>query len=67
VHIHDILSPVSLVEFSESFRAGDIRTVLCTPLLREGVAIGAIHVRRPEVRPFTDKQIALLKTFGDQR
>ncbi|MBI2365652.1 MAG: GAF domain-containing protein, partial [Deltaproteobacteria bacterium] len=66
VHIHDILSPESLVEFSESFRAGDIRTVLSTPLLREGVAIGAIHVRRPEVRPFTDKQIALLKTFADQ-
>ena len=66
VHIHDILSPESLAEFSESFRAGDIRTVLSTPLLREGVAIGAIHVRRPEVRPFTDKQIALLKTFADQ-
>jgi GAF domain-containing protein len=35
-------------------------------LLREGIAIGAIHVRRPEVRPFTQKQIALLKTFADQ-
>ena len=28
-----------------------------TPLLREGVAIGAIRIRRTEVRPFTDKQI----------
>ena len=66
VHIHDLLSPESLVEFSEAFRSGDIRTLLVTPLLREGVAIGAIHVRRPEVRPFTDKQIALFKTFADQ-
>jgi len=42
------------------------RTILATPLLREGVAIGALVIRRPEVRPFTDKQIALLRTFADQ-
>jgi two-component system, NtrC family, sensor kinase len=42
------------------------RTILATPLLREEVAIGAIVIRRTEVRPFTDNQIALLKTFADQ-
>ena len=43
-----------------------VRTVLAVPLLREDVAIGVIHFRRSEVRPFSDKQIALLKTFADQ-
>ena len=42
------------------------RTVLATPLLREGVAIGGIVIRRTEVRPFTDKQIKLLETFATQ-
>ena len=35
------------------------------PLVYEGVAIGAIAVRRMEVSPFTDKQ-GFLKTFADQ-
>src|SRR6266542_3685180 len=43
-----------------------IRTALAIPLLREGVPVGAIMIRRTEVRQFTDKQIALLKTFADQ-
>src|SRR5205809_5176465 len=66
VHVYDIMCPDSLAEFPEAFRSGGVRTVLVTPLLREGLVIGAIHIRRTDVRPFMEKQIALLKTFADQ-
>src|SRR5206468_12479568 len=66
VHVHDILSSDSLAEFPEAVRSGGVRTVLVTPLLREGLVIGTIHIRRTDVRPFMEKQIALLKTFADQ-
>jgi two-component system NtrC family sensor kinase len=42
------------------------RTVLTVPLMRAGVAIGTLSVRRAEVRPFTDAQAGLLQTFADQ-
>ena len=42
------------------------RTTLSVPLIREGRALGAILVRRAEVRPFEEKHIALLKAFADQ-
>ena len=40
--------------------------MLATPLLRDGVAIGAVVIRRYEVREFTEQQVALLETFADQ-
>ena len=43
-----------------------VRTILGVPMLRDEQPIGAIGVWRFQVRPFTDKQIALLKTFADQ-
>ena len=42
------------------------RTALVVPMLREDVPIGAIAIRRMDVRPFTEKQIELLKVFADQ-
>src|ERR1700738_3845578 len=42
------------------------RTTAGVPLLRHGVAVGTIQLRRAEVNPFTDKQIALLGTFAGQ-
>jgi signal transduction histidine kinase len=68
IHVHDLAAEVD-AEFLESKAAQPVtgtRTLLATPLLREGVAIGTIAIRRTEVRPFTDKQIALLQTFADQ-
>src|SRR5260370_1478956 len=43
-----------------------VRTILAVPLLREAVPIGVILIRRTEIRPFSNKQIALLQTFADQ-
>jgi GAF domain-containing protein len=42
------------------------RTILAVPLLREGEAIGALTIRRSEVRPFSAKQIELVETFANQ-
>jgi GAF domain-containing protein len=42
------------------------RTILGAPLLRAGVAIGTIQLRRTDVHPFTDRQISLLETFAAQ-
>ena len=43
-----------------------IRTFLAVPLVREAVPIGLITMQRTEIRPFSPKQIELLKTFADQ-
>ncbi|HEY2919153.1 MAG TPA: GAF domain-containing protein [Candidatus Binatia bacterium] len=65
IHIHDLLAAKADFPMARGIPAG-MRTVLVTPLLRDGNAIGAIHIRRREVRPFSDRQIKLLETFANQ-
>ena len=66
VHVEDLTEADDFPVGKDLARRFGGRTTLSAPLLREGGAIGAILIRRSEVRPFTDKQIALLQTFADQ-
>ena len=69
VHVPDTLAPNVQTEFREAWsftQESGTRTLLAAPLLREGTALGYILIRRFEARPFSDNQIALLKTFADQ-
>src|SRR6516165_10870155 len=67
VHIADIQTEGDkFPNTSENARRQGYRTILSVPLMREGVAIGAIVLRRTEARLFSERQIALLQTFADQ-
>jgi len=69
VHVHDMAEELRSGNYPESrpFRERDpYRTLLCVPLVQEDVAVGVIVMRRAQVQPFTDPQIALVKTFADQ-
>ena len=42
------------------------RSAVCVPMLKDDVLVGAFSIFRQEVRPFTDKQIALVTNFAAQ-
>ena len=67
IHVHDLLAEEA--EFPMAFAFAQQtghRTLFAVPLMREQEVIGAINIRRTEVRPFTDRQIELVSSFADQ-
>jgi adenylate cyclase len=70
VHIADLRTDVAYLDGEPVARAGvelgQIRTLLMVPMLREREVAGAFAIFRQEVRPFTDRQIALVTNFAAQ-
>src|SRR5499427_4010697 len=67
VHLAD--AQIETKEFPEASQHGrqlGVRACLSVPLMREGVAIGTIQLRRCEAQLFTATQVALLQTFAAQ-
>jgi GAF domain-containing protein len=70
VHIHDLSAEQAYIERNHLMVAlvelAGARTLLTVPMLKEGELAGAIVIYRQEVRPFNDKQIAVVQNFAAQ-
>jgi GAF domain-containing protein len=65
IHVADIMTDPAYIGTAIAERAGT-RTLLTIPMLKDDDVIGAINIYRQEVRPFTDKQVALVENFARQ-
>ena len=70
VHVADLRADPAYLERDPlgvaAVEIGGIRTFLAVPMFKESELVGAIVIYRQEVRPFTDKQIALMQNFAAQ-
>jgi class 3 adenylate cyclase len=68
IHTEDAvnLDPAEYPISAQLQRRWGYRTAVSVPLIRHGVGIGGIAIRRMEMQPFTPQQIELLETFADQ-
>jgi GAF domain-containing protein len=70
IHIADVRSEKAYIDrdpvFCELVEHGGARTLLVVPMLKEDTLVGAVATYRQEVRPFTDKQVELVKNFAAQ-
>jgi len=68
IHIADIKSSPTYKDKmrNATIKLANARSLVAVPLLRENEVVGAIAIYRQEVRPFTDKQVALLTNFAAQ-
>jgi adenylate cyclase len=70
VHVLDAVAEDAYLRGDPSRRAmvdlAKARTILSVPLRRDATLLGALHLYRQEVRPFSDREIALLRNFAAQ-
>jgi GAF domain-containing protein len=70
IHFHNLATEQGYIDRNPTFVAavelGGVRTFLAVPIMKENELIGVVIVYRQEVRPFSDKQIELIKSFADQ-
>jgi signal transduction histidine kinase len=67
IQVHDLRAASE--EYPKGYQSSLLvghRTIIAVPLMRKREAVGVLTLRRSEVKPFTDKQITLLRTFADQ-